>query len=328
MKYKDLADFIENKMRMSHIYQPVFLITLLENNGRCHQEKIAKGLVAQDITQIEYYTKITNNMVGKVLRNHDIVKRDKTTKEYSLIDCENLSNESKNQLIELCKKRLFKFIDKRGDDAFKHRRQSTGYVSGTIRYEVLKRARFRCELCGISASEKALEVDHIIPRSYGGQDDISNFQSLCYTCNSTKSNKDDADLRGICDSYKHREKDCLFCGIHKDRIIEENELAYVIRDGFPVTDYHSLIIPKRHVPTYFELGQAEINSINQLLLSAKQSIESVDPKVTGFNIGINSGESAGQTVFHCHVHLIPRRLGDVKEPRGGVRGVIPDKQTY
>lgn len=267
-------------------------------------------------------------MVGKVLKNHGIVTRDKTTKQYLLNEIEAISKSERNNLIELCKTRLFEFIEKRGKSVYSHRRKSTGYISGTIRYEVLKRAIFRCELCGISADEKALEVDHIIPKNHGGSDDISNFQSLCYSCNAMKRDRDDTDFRGLRDSYEHREKDCLFCDIEKDRIITENELAYVIRDGFPVTDHHTLVIPKRHVATYFDLGQAEINSINQLLQSERQAIESVDTTVTGFNIGINSGESAGQTIFHCHIHLIPRRDGDVKEPRGGVRHVIPGKGNY
>lgn len=328
MKYKELAQFIEENMRMQHIYQPVVLIKLLENNGKCHQNEIAKALLLYDQSQIEYYTTITNNMVGKVLRKHRIISRDNTTKEYCLADIESLSSQERNSLIDLCKTKLLNYIEKHGKSAYNHRRKSTGYISGTIRYEVLKRAKFRCELCGISADEKALEVDHILPRNHGGSDDISNFQSLCYSCNAMKRDRDDTDFRGLRDSYKYREKDCLFCDVETERVISENELAYVIRDGFPVTEYHTLVIPKRHVATYFELGQAEINSINQLLQNEKQAIENLDATVTGFNIGINSGKSAGQTIFHCHIHLIPRRDCDVEDPKGGVRHVIPGKGNY
>lgn len=328
MKYKELAQFIKKKMRMQHIYQPVLLIKLLENNGRCHQSDIAKALLSYDKSQIEYYTTITNNMVGKVLRNREIISRDKITKEYDLIDIESLSKEERNSLIQLCKQRLLNFIEKHGDNAYNHRRKSTGYISGTVRYEVLKRAKFRCELCGISADKKALEVDHILPRNHGGSDDISNFQSLCYSCNAMKRDRDDTDFRGLRDLYNKRNKGCLFCNIGQDKLISSNELAYSVRDGFPVTKHHTLIIPKRHVLSYFDLGQAEINAINQLLIDEKKAIEKKDISVTGFNIGINSGESAGQTVLHCHIHLIPRRDGDVKEPRGGVRHVIPGKGTY
>lgn len=328
MKYEELALFIEKKMRMSHIYQPILLIQLLKNKGKSHEREIAKAILSNDESQIEYYTTITNNMVGKVLRNHNIVVRDKAAKEYSLTGFHDMNEEQRNSLIELCKTRLLDFIERRGEAVYNHRRKSTGYISGTIKYEVLKRARYRCELCGISADEKALEVDHILPKNHGGSNDESNFQALCYSCNSMKRDRDNTDFRGLRDSYNHRENSCLFCEIQKHRITSENELTYSIRDGFPVTKYHTLVIPKRHTALYFDLGQAELNSVNQLLHAEKKLIEKLDPTVTGFNIGVNSGESAGQTIFHCHIHLIPRRVGDVNEPRGGVRHVIPGKGSY
>lgn len=89
-----------------------------------------------------------------------------------------------------------------------------------------------------------------------------------------------------------------------------------------------MVIPKRHVADYFDLYQPELNAINQLLAKIKDELTVADASITGFNIGINSGQSAGQTIFHCHVHLIPRRDGDVEDPRGGVRGVIAAKQKY
>jgi ATP adenylyltransferase len=123
-------------------------------------------------------------------------------------------------------------------------------------------------------------------------------------------------------------KDCIFCNMESSRKIDENDLFYVIRDGFPVTSLHTLIIPKRHVETYFGLTEAEVLSMNILINKHKELIEMEDTTVSGFNIGMNCGEDAGQTVFHCHVHLIPRRKGDMDEPKGGVRGVIPNKRTY
>ena len=125
-----------------------------------------------------------------------------------------------------------------------------------------------------------------------------------------------------------REKGCLFCEMKKGRVIASNELCYAIRDGFEVTQHHTLIIPKRHVSDFFELHQPEINAVHTLLDEMKRGIEELDETVTGFNIGINSGKDAGQTIFHCHIHLIPRREGDVENPLGGVRGVIPDKRIY
>ncbi|MDA8966156.1 HIT family protein [Planktomarina temperata] len=113
-----------------------------------------------------------------------------------------------------------------------------------------------------------------------------------------------------------------------DRFIDETKLSYVFRDAFPVTDLHTLIISKRHVSDYFDLTVAEREDIQDLLLKHKKLIEQEDQSVSGFNVGNNIGLSAGQTVFHVHTHLIPRRDGDVESPRGGVRGVIPGKQAY
>lgn len=121
---------------------------------------------------------------------------------------------------------------------------------------------------------------------------------------------------------------CIFCNIEANRIVYEDESFIVIRDIFPVTFLHTLIIPKRHIETYFDLSTKEILGLNKLLFTEKERIENEDVSISGFNIGMNCGKDAGQTVMHCHIHLIPRRHGDIDDPRGGVRGVIPTKQKY
>lgn len=328
MTYKDLADFIDRRMRMSHVYQPVMLIEMMRAGGVLKDEEIAKKLLARDQSQIDYYRKITNQMPGDRLKHHGVVSKDNQTKEYSLIGFESLSEAQIEDLIERCQRRLDDYIKKRGCSIYQHRKQSSGYISGTLRYEILKRAKFRCELCGISAEEKALEADHIIPRSKGGSDDLSNLQALCYSCNAMKRDRDDTDFRSLRDSYAHREEGCIFCSPDPEDVFEENELAYAFKDGFAVTEGHCLIIPKRHVADYFDLGQAEINACQQLIQSQKNRIQDSDSSVTGFNVGVNVGSSAGQTVFHCHTHLIPRRGGDIEDPTGGVRNVIPGAGKY
>ena len=313
-------------MRMSHIYQPVMLMTLLKEGGVASIETLSKTLLIEDNSQQEYYINITKNMVGRVLKSHGIVQKDR--KSFKLRDYETYTEEQRIELIQICQEKLNEYIEKRGKRIFEHRRKSAGYISGSIRYNVLKEAKFRCELCGISADTKALEVDHIIPRNKGGSDEMNNLQALCYSCNAMKRDKDSTDFRRVRESYEIREEGCLFCEIQKERILDQDDLFYVIRDGFPVTDLHTLVIPKRHVETYFDLYQPELNSCNRMIQKYKQQIENEDESVKGFNIGINNGEVSGQTIFHCHIHLIPRREGDVKNPRGGVRGVIPNKQEY
>jgi diadenosine tetraphosphate (Ap4A) HIT family hydrolase len=122
--------------------------------------------------------------------------------------------------------------------------------------------------------------------------------------------------------------ECLFCEVEEERKTTSNEFAYSIRDGFPVTDLHTLIIPRRHVETYFDLSRDELLACDDLLRKLADRIKEEDPTVEGFNIGINAGAVAGQTIFHCHIHLIPRRNGDVDNPRGGVRHLIPGKGYY
>lgn len=240
MTFEELEQYISKHMRMSHIYQPVMLLSLLEHRGTCHQSDIASSILSNDISQIEYYTKITNNMVGKVLRDNDVAK--KNGKVYSLIGYEKLTPIQIEKLKLSCQTRLVEFIESRGEDIWNHRKKSSGYISGTIRYEVMKRAKFHCELCGISAQEKALEVDHIIPRNCGGDDEISNFQALCYSCNAMKKDRDNTDFRIVRESYECRDPDCIFCNIDSERIVNQNSLAYSIRDGFPVTEGHTLLM--------------------------------------------------------------------------------------
>lgn len=331
MKFDELSHYISAQMRMSHIYQPVMLRELLRSNGEATVEQIAKALLSHDRSQVEYYEIRTKNMVGKVLTNNGIVmpiKNGSRIVGYRLNDLENIEAEDRDLLIAKCEERIADYIERRGSGIWQHRFNAKGYVPGSIRYEVLKRAKYRCELCGASAEDVALHVDHIIPRNKGGQDDLSNFQSLCITCNTNKRDKDDADFRGMADSYGYREDGCIFCEVPAERVIAENELCYAIRDGFPVTPLHSLVIPKRHVPDYFDLFQPELNAMQRMLDDLRLSIKAEDKAVSGFNVGLNAGASAGQTIFHCHVHMIPRRDGDVANPRGGVRGVIPEKQSY
>ena len=121
---------------------------------------------------------------------------------------------------------------------------------------------------------------------------------------------------------------CLFCNINSKDLVFDNEFAFASFDSYPVSKYHSLIVPKRHILDYFELTNDELLACNDLIKKIKKKIQNEDKTVDGFNIGTNSGVAAGQSIMHCHIHLIPRRKGDVDNPQGGVRGVIPSKQHY
>ena len=121
---------------------------------------------------------------------------------------------------------------------------------------------------------------------------------------------------------------CLFCNSKDSGIAHENDFAYASFDTYPVTDHHCLIIPKRHVVDYFELSNEELIACNDLIKIVKQEVQNKDKSIKGFNVGSNNGKVSGQSIMHCHIHLIPRREGDVENPQGGVRSVIPKKQHY
>ncbi|MBL6995462.1 HIT family protein [Desulfobacula sp.] len=120
---------------------------------------------------------------------------------------------------------------------------------------------------------------------------------------------------------------CYFCSLPEDRILSDTELTLVIRDGYPVSKGHTLIIPKRHVASIFEATTEEqIDIFSSLDKAKKQLDKTLNPD--GYNIGINDGISAGQTVMHLHIHLIPRYTGDQNDPRGGIRWILPEKADY
>ncbi len=122
---------------------------------------------------------------------------------------------------------------------------------------------------------------------------------------------------------------CRFCSpLVDERIVHELGSVIAVADANPVTQGHVLVLPRRHTPDWFSMTDQERRDADQLIRRLKAQAEQADPTITGFNIGINCGASAGQTIFHAHIHLIPRRDGDTAEPRGGVRGVIPEKMSY
>ena len=124
---------------------------------------------------------------------------------------------------------------------------------------------------------------------------------------------------------------CVFCGLEKQidssRVLYQDSTWIAIYDGYPVSKGHVLLIPKRHCASYFDLNFIELESVSVTIGIVKRLLDKKF-KPDGYNIGINCGEAAGQTVPHCHIHIIPRYDGDMDDPRGGVRGVIPEKQKY
>ena len=125
------------------------------------------------------------------------------------------------------------------------------------------------------------------------------------------------------------DKECFFCNKAKKEAVYSSNFLYVVRDNkFPVTKHHTLIATHRHVSDFFDLNKEELSDLAKILKNQRQLLLNLDKNITGFNVGVNAGVDAGQSIMHCHIHLIPRRKGDVDNPKGGVRGVIPSKQKY
>ena len=120
---------------------------------------------------------------------------------------------------------------------------------------------------------------------------------------------------------------CPFCHLDERRVLLENDSASAVADCFPVASGHTLVVPKRHVTSLFDLCEEEQAAVWRLVALVRDKLKT-EMAVDSFNVGVNDGQAAGQTVMHAHVHVIPRRKGDVPDPRGGVRWLIPDKAAY
>ncbi len=293
---------------MSHIYQPVMLMALLRNQGKASVTQIAKEFLGHDQSQIDYYTKITRKMPARVLvKNHALVAEE--ADGYSLIGFEFFTPEQIELLMDACRVRLDKFLKERGQTLYDHRRDIPRSLQ-TIATLDRPATTDGADADVASGADAGGVVD---ADAGGANEDIGN------------GNGGDDGSGGAGDRHQ---AGCVFCEIERGRIVAENNLAFAILDGFPVSGLHTLVIPKRHIASYFELEWTEISACNELLEQEKRRIEKVDGVVSGFNVGINVGADAGQTVFHCHIHLIPRRKADTPNAQGGVRGVIPDKRLY
>jgi len=196
MKHEELVEFITNKMSMQHIYQPLLIKTLVECGGSATVRQIAQAVLSNDESQLHYYEQRIKQMPVEVLRNHGVLERDG---ELVSLNLKKMSLKEKSELLMLCEQKMREFVQ--DNDDIWDSRFATAPVSTGVRYEVLKRANKRCELCGVQEGDEGYEdrlplhIDHIEPRSKGGSNEIDNLQVLCRACNLGKSNRDDTDFR-------------------------------------------------------------------------------------------------------------------------------------
>jgi len=324
MTFENLKAFLTSKMRLSHIYQPLLIKALIESGGSSTIRQMATTFLSSDESQIIYYEKRLKEMPIRVLSKHGVVTREG---ELVTLNVGKLTLVERAEIKKICESKIQEYVIARGLGIWDYRLLDESPVSDLLRYRILKEARGRCALCGATKDERPLDIDHIIPRSKGGKTVYENLQVLCSKCNRSKREKDDTDFRNIIESVA--DPKCPFCNKDKDsRVVIEGDYAYAMLDKYPVTEGHTLIIPKRHFSDYFSITANENNAVFDLIRIRQKTLLDNDSGIKGFNVGINSGQVAGQTIPHCHIHLIPRRKGDYENPRGGVRGVIPHKMRY
>ncbi|WOV93548.1 MAG: HNH endonuclease [Candidatus Nitrosoabyssus spongiisocia] len=287
-------------MKLTHIYQPLMIKTLLEHSNKATVEDIAKKFLDNDKSQLEYYKKITKRWPHITLKRHKVISYEKET--YTLLLDDHITNKEKNRLIELCDCRLQEFVD--GNPMIINARNiDNRIVSGSLRYDVFAKSKTRCVACGISTFNSSLHVDHIFPISRGGKTKIDNLQALCYKCNTEKGNRDDTDFIKWDNRLKYRNVKCTLCKITEP--IKENNMAqavYVIDTDIKL---HSMVIPKRHVDTFIDLIPAERHLCLELVDLLKEDILVKDKTVNKFHVSFDS--TGNKTTPHCCINIIPNR---------------------
>jgi len=322
--FEELMHFIRAEMRMSHIYQPLMIRALLEAGGVATLRQLALAFVGRDESQILYYERRIREMPLRVLKHHGVVQEN--GKLISL-STDRLSFEQKSVVLMACEQRMQEFVARRGLALWDYRMLDTEPIPDSLRLRVLMASGRRCALCGATSRERPLDVDHIIPRSRGGKTVLSNLQVLCIKCNRSKGNKDTTDFR--VDPVMAPDPGCAFCdGDLRDHALYHNGSVFAVRDLYPVSDGHTVLITQRHVPDLLQLTGIETVEAYDLIRVVSSELREEDSSITGFNVGANCGVDAGQTVMHAHIHLMPRRNGDTPFPRGGVRGVIQERMAY
>jgi 5-methylcytosine-specific restriction endonuclease McrA len=252
---ESLRQFLETGMAMSHVYQPVMIRTILEGGGAATRRQIAAAFLAADLSQLEYYEQVVSRYPGPVLRRHGIV--DYEGGVYRLAGgLHRLDEWQRASLIAQCDAKVADFVSRRQAAIWNHRARNADPVPGTLRWEVLRRAMGRCEACGVSSQERALEVDHIVPRVRGGTNDLWNLQALCSLCNVQKLDRDETDFHAAHAAAAHRHDDCPICTLSP---LHENALAIAV-----VTEAGLVVAPRRHGAGWLDLWQGELNALREI----------------------------------------------------------------
>jgi ATP adenylyltransferase len=242
MTYEELTDFLEHKMSMSHVYQPLLVRALVDTGGSATLRQLAQVFLAQDESQLLYYEKRIKEMPLKILKRHGVVA---SNGELVSLSTEKLTLEQKAHIRMICEQKLQSFVKKRGIAIWDYRLLDEEPIPDSLRFQVLKASGGRCQLCGVPTKERPIDVDHIIPRSRGGKTELTNLQALCSKCNRSKRNQDQTDFRSW--PLAAADPKCVFCEPEViPHVVEKSGSVFAIKDKHPVTPGHMLVVPIRH----------------------------------------------------------------------------------
>ena len=298
MNYDDLERFIKTTMKMTHVYQSVMIKQLLEHNDHATTEDIARQFIDWDDSLLEYYKDRVKTWPKIILKKHKIINYEKNV--FTLL-VDEITSEQRKRLIELCDLRTNEFVDKYPNRLGAKINRTP--VTGGIRYDVIARAKGLCQACGVSSNTRPIDVDHIIPTSRGGTNELDNLQALCYKCNREKNNRDKTNF--VLWSKKLKDRDDL-CKICKSKHIKANNLAAAIRPTHQEIHLQSIVIPKRHVGTFFDLIPAEKNMCIDMIDWVKTNISEMDKTVNGFDVSFAS-KIIPSKHQHCGIVISPQR---------------------
>ncbi len=308
MDFDQLVDFIENRMHMSHVYQPLLIRSLVEAGGTATLRQLALSFLVEDESQILFYEDRIKKMPTRILRKHGVIKEQGNLVSLTVGP---LDYGQRSKIRELCERKLQAFLQQRGLDTWASRMVETDPVPPALRYQALLRSGGRCALCGATKDQTTLHVDHIFPRSRGGKNTLDNLQVLCADCNEAKSNRDTTDLRaGLLVAEPPADPACAFCGPDlRSKAVARGELCFAVQHPHSPVAGHLLVVPFRHAPDFLALTADERRDCDDLLRVLGSEARSADEGIKGFTVLAGAPEEEGDGGSHVLVHLIPDRNG-------------------
>lgn len=291
MDYHTLKQYIEKDMQMTHMYQPLMLMTILESGtGAASARDVARSFVSRDPEYLDYYTRIVKRWPQKTLRNHNIIEYDRGTKLYSIPFDTAITGRQRSRLIKLCHDRFQQFVRK--DPAIWRNSKTVGRITKNKRYDVMSKSKGVCAACGRASTKAELDVDHIVPTSWGGTNNLDNLQALCRQCNREKRDRDDTNFllwhKQL--QFARNPKCRICCSYHASK--GKNGLAFSIMNK---KEY--LVSPIRHVTSYADMIPPERQLCMDLVHKTMRVLKTRSPDAEFSMYGLDTPE-------HYHIRIV------------------------